>query len=285
MDNICKSSRTKRTFLSFGLMIAWVSVIAVIFLLSLLGLNKIFGVVVDRDVLVPVIIVLELYILFKTAMKDIPQIFSIDDVNDITCNYTLRSYSTKLVSVFKGVIKSQIFLVVPFFVSYAIIRSADLMFYFNCIVAIISIGAITSIWALLVYGAVSIFRRHSTKFSRTKEILLISAFLITSIIGVMTSKGVSFESLLFNIMDIFKQAIFLFQTFAFSINSHIIFMVNIVALFLVARGIVALIFHFVRINSYDFDLVVTKPKYIVANNPLKIENCILRSCLARSPTE
>ena len=147
-----------------------------------------------------------------------------------------------------------------------------------------SIAIIITIWALIVYGSVNTIKKHCNKLTKAQEIFLIALLLVVSVFVASISKNFSFESLLFNIMDIFRQSILFVHTFAFTINSHIIFCINIIAILLVARGIVSVIFYFTHIRYFDVDLEETKTKYIIAKDDKKYCNCILRSCLARSPT-
>jgi len=127
LDNISnKKFVSKNKFVWFLIKtISSLAIAMICFVLFLMFINKIIGIDITRKVLVSVTVLLELIILFKTSMKDIPNIFSREEVEHIPNNFTIKSYSHKIYSIFKGVIKSQAFLVVPFFVLYVYLYITD----------------------------------------------------------------------------------------------------------------------------------------------------------------
>ena len=283
IDDLC--SYSKNRLFSYILKVLLFVALATGVVFSLLCTSHILlDLTAGRKTLVIISTFIEVLILLSTALDVVPTIFSSDEMGDIARTGKIIKYSKKIKEVFVSVLRLQLLMIVPFFTAYAIFRGADLSFAINCLVVVLFLTSIVVIWSLLINGALYLIKKHNPNLSRRNETICTVVFLIVSVIAILTCKNASVETFLLNIVEIFRQFIFYIQALIISFNSNIVFFVHIVALLLVAQGIVFVCYNCLCKKDEVVEKLELVHNFVVAKSTRKYRNVILRSCLARSPT-
>ncbi len=275
----------KGSHASFALVILLMtSLITLLYYIGLDFLSNFIGIVSNHELLVTVSFVIDVVLLYKVTMNDIARTFSEAEVSDIAVYGKIRKYFKKILLVFRDTMISQTMFLTPFYVAYGIFTRVTPVFFVNCVLVLIALGIIIALWSLVIYGTISMIKRYWKKMSKTHEAVLFVLFITISIFVIMNYKGVSIDAILVNIIDMFRQVALAVQTYAVSINSNILLLINICMMLMLVQGVVILLHWLINVLIYTLERVEEKKYNVYTKSVRRYRNHILRSCLARSPT-
>ena len=143
-----------------------------------------------------------------------------------------------------------------------------------------------SSWALLIFGAVCILKKSCKNLSKKQEISLTIVLLFVSIVLLFIFKDISISY--FNsasLVQAFNQVVTTIQSLVLGLNSNFWFCINILSLILVMQGFVCLLALITVKTVESIEKKNTEQSITFEEINNKYYNNILKSCLARSPTQ
>ena len=268
----------------FSIRFVLLALLSSLMFLGILLTAKLF-IGLTQGLLVLITFLIELFVMIKTISISVykrsheDEGFEGDAIQGVTKKLNLISY-------LKTVIRDQLIFLLPFFLIFEILINANYIFFAHSIVSFVILTIMISSWALLIFGAVCILKKSCKNLSKKQEISLTIVLLFVSIVLLFIFKDISISY--FNsasLVQAFNQVVTTIQSLVLGLNSNFWFCINILSLILVMQGFVCLLALITVKTVESIEKKNTEQSITFEEINNKYYNNILKSCLARSPTQ